>query len=59
MKALMIEIARLLTESNLYKCGFTVVGESIYAIGGRVNGQCDFWEINPALYLQEIHANRE
>ena len=56
-RELMIEVARLLNQSNLYKCGFIVVGESIYALGStRVNGQCDFWEIDPACYLKEVRA---
>jgi len=56
-RALSIQIARLLTQSNEYKCGFTVVGDSIYAFP-NTHGSITPFEIDPAMYLESVKAVR-
>jgi len=53
-----IQIARLLNESNEFKCGFTAVGDSIYAMLTDWDGTIHPTEINPALWLESIKGER-
>jgi len=57
-RALSIQIARLLNESNLFKSGFTVIGESIYCMPIDPDGTERSFEIDPALWLSDIKAVR-
>ena len=51
LEALMIQIARILNESGVYKCGFTAIGEEIYAFG---DCYVKPFKIDPVLYLTDV-----
>ena len=55
MRELLIQVARILTESDVYRCGFTVIGDSIYAVLIR-DKRTEFMEIDPAKWLGTIHG---
>ena len=55
-----IQIARLLNECNEFKCGFTAVGNSIWATitdePGISKSALHSWVIDPAAYLESVSA---
>ena len=55
-----IQIARLLNESNEYKCGFTASGDHIWATitdgPGVSSSTLHSWVIDPAFYLESVKA---
>ena len=53
-RKLNIQIARLLNESNEFECGFTVIGDEIWAM---TTLHCRTpYAIDPAMYLEHIKA---
>jgi len=56
-RKLNIQIARLLNESNEYRCGFMVIGEDLYSITTGEN-KCDYDIIDPEMYLKSVKAVR-
>jgi len=56
MRELNIQIARLLNESNKFKCGFTASGDHIWATTTDPDTTMHSWVINPAAYLESVEA---
>ena len=59
-KPLLIQIARILNESDLYKCGFIVIDGVLHSIETTttdgVHYDVEYEEIDPALYLQDVRG---